>query len=193
MTASPDETPSRADSGPGTAAQASRRRWMAALARAPRDRLEQTLRTFSVDGRRQRGCYRGLVVLLDVAHNPAASESLARYVSETGFTPCHAVFGVLADKDRSAMIAALGPQVEGWITTGLPNGDRGLPGTQLARELQDAGAKVLHAAEEPAAALDWAARNLPADSRLLVFGSFLTVGPALELIDAEGSQRCTSA
>jgi dihydrofolate synthase/folylpolyglutamate synthase len=159
----------------------------------PRDRLEQTLRTFSVDGRRQRGGYRGLVVLLDVAHNPAASEGLARYVSETGFAPCRAVFGVLADKERAAMIEALGPHVEGWIATGLPGSDRSLPGRQLARELRDAGARVLHAAEDPAAALDWAARHLPADSRLLVFGSFLTVGPALEVIEAEDRQRCTSA
>nr|WP_315428839.1 bifunctional tetrahydrofolate synthase/dihydrofolate synthase [uncultured Albidiferax sp.] len=122
-------------------------------------------------------------LVLDVAHNPHAVAALAANLDAMGFYPTtHAVFGAMADKDLLPMLARIGPLVDRWYFTDMPT-----PRAATARHLQtqwqaqnsrkDASATV-HADPQQALAAAIAAAD-PAD-RIVVFGSFYTVGGVLE-------------
>lgn len=122
-------------------------------------------------------------LVLDVAHNPHAVAALAENLDAMGFYPTtHGVFGVMADKDLAPMFARIGPMVDRWYFTDLPT-PRAAKAADLLTRWQaqntraDASASA-HAAPMEAlqAAID---RADPAD-RIVVFGSFFTVGGVLE-------------
>ena len=119
-------------------------------------------------------------LVLDVAHNPHSVAALAANLDQMGFYPCtHAVFGAMQDKDLAGLIARVAHLIDAWYCTDLPLA-RAASAAQLAarvREAQPQAAVSQHA--DPAAALAAALeRAAPAD-RILVFGSFLTVGGVL--------------
>ena len=119
-------------------------------------------------------------LVLDVAHNPHSVAALAANLDQMGFYPCtHAVFGAMQDKDLAGLIARVAPLIDAWYCTDLPLA-RAASAAQLAarvREAQPQATVSQHA--DPAAALAAALeRAAPAD-RILVFGSFLTVGGVL--------------
>ncbi|MGH8298199.1 MAG: bifunctional tetrahydrofolate synthase/dihydrofolate synthase, partial [Steroidobacteraceae bacterium] len=117
--------------------------------------------------------------ILDIAHNPPAAEVLASELKER---PCQgrtlAVVGILGDKDAPAIGAALAPAVERWFLCSL-EGPRGIAAAELARRLQAVVHQPTLAASvcEGCEAARAAAR---AGDRVVVCGSFHTVGPALE-------------
>ena len=117
--------------------------------------------------------------ILDVAHNAGAAAALAQTLRAT---PCAgrtlAVVGILADKDAHAIGAALAPVVDEWVLAGL-DGPRGCDAEQLRRRLPDDCRSTVLAPnvhEACAAALALAERG----DRIVVFGSFHTIGPALD-------------
>ena len=119
-------------------------------------------------------------LVLDVAHNPHSVAALAANLDQMGFYPCtHAVFGAMQDKDLAGLIARVAHLIDAWYCTDLPLA-RAASAAQLAarvREAQPQATVSQHA--DPAAALAAALeRAAPAD-RILVFGSFLTVGGVL--------------
>jgi dihydrofolate synthase/folylpolyglutamate synthase len=122
-------------------------------------------------------------LVLDVAHNPHAVAALAENLDAMGFYPTtHAVFGVMADKDLAPMFARIGPMIDRWYFTDLPTeraarADDLLARWQAQNKRADASGSV-HAGPMEAlqAAID---RADPAD-RIVVFGSFFTVGGVLE-------------
>jgi len=117
--------------------------------------------------------------ILDVAHNADAARALAASLAARhcrGRTI--AVCGILADKDAAAIARALAGHIGHWIAVGLP-GPRGLHGEELARRLAGTGATPVTAARDVAAGCELAARSCAPGDRIVVFGSFLTVGPAL--------------
>lgn len=120
--------------------------------------------------------------ILDVAHNPQAAEALAASLEAR---PCAgktwAVCGILADKDVEGIVAALQDAVSRWIVVGL-EGNRSLPPGELADRVRKAGARNVVAAADVAAGLDLARAAMQPSDRAVVFGSFLTVGPALEAL-----------
>nr|WP_162583656.1 bifunctional tetrahydrofolate synthase/dihydrofolate synthase [Variovorax sp. PBS-H4] len=122
-------------------------------------------------------------LVLDVAHNPHAVAALAENLDAMGFYPTtHGVFGVMADKDLAPMFARIGPLIDRWYFTDLPTARAAKAADLLAQwraqnTRADASASA-HAAPMEAlqAAID---RADPAD-RIVVFGSFFTVGGVLE-------------
>ena len=123
-------------------------------------------------------------IVLDVGHNPHAIAALALNLDQMGFFPrTHAVFGAMRDKDIDAILARMAPLVDDWHFTDLPTA-RAVSATQLAerfRAVDTRGASptaTTHASpsEALAAAMN---RADPAD-RIVVFGSFYTVGGVLE-------------
>ena len=119
-------------------------------------------------------------LVLDVAHNPHAVAALAANLDQMGFFPrTHAVFGAMADKDLPAIIERLAPLVEDWYCTDLPL-VRAASAAQLATLVRTRRPKArVSEHTDPVDALDAAlARADPAD-RILIFGSFLTVGGVL--------------
>ncbi|TWO72972.1 bifunctional tetrahydrofolate synthase/dihydrofolate synthase [Caenimonas sedimenti] len=122
-------------------------------------------------------------LVLDVAHNPHAVATLAANLDAMGFFPrTHAVCGAMADKDVGQMLAKLGPLVDHWYFTDLPT-PRAATAQDLLQRWQSLPAQravptSTHAGPEEALRAAVAAAD-PAD-RILVFGSFFTVGGVLQ-------------
>lgn len=122
-------------------------------------------------------------LVLDVAHNPHSVAALAANLDAMGFFPTtHAVFGAMADKDLAPMFAKVAPLVDRWYFTDLPT-PRAASAGELLRRWNALPAKrdvptSVHASPEDALASAVAAAD-PAD-RILVFGSFYTVGGVLQ-------------
>ncbi len=124
-------------------------------------------------------------LVLDVAHNPQAVAALALNLDAMGFFPrTHAVFGVMADKDVLGIVARMAPLVDVWHCCSLPN-PRAAPAADLAQTVVQAtggrsgGAPVVHAHASPTLALQAALASAEATDRIVVFGSFYTVGGVL--------------
>ncbi len=122
-------------------------------------------------------------LVLDVAHNPHSVAALTENLDAMGFYPCtHAVFGAMADKDVAPMLARVGPLVDKWYFTGLPT-PRAATGEALKGKWEASNTRTdatANAYETPELALAAAvAAANPAD-RIVVFGSFYTVGGILK-------------
>lgn len=123
-------------------------------------------------------------VVLDVAHNPHAAAHLAANLDNMGFFPVtHAVFGVMADKDIDGILDALGDRIDHWWLCPLPGARAADPAAVLqklrARGFGPEGARTACVAESPQAALAAARGRVEEGDRIVVFGSFLTVGAVL--------------
>jgi dihydrofolate synthase/folylpolyglutamate synthase len=125
--------------------------------------------------------------ILDIAHNEPAARVLATHLREralprTAGPPGRgrtlAVAGVLADKDAAGIAAALAPLIDHWIVCALP-GPRGASAAVLAARLQLPRSHATLADSVEAGCERARALARPGD-RVVVFGSFHTVGPALE-------------
>jgi dihydrofolate synthase/folylpolyglutamate synthase len=122
-------------------------------------------------------------IVLDVAHNPHAAAALAHNLDAMGFFPrTHAVVGAMADKDLIGLLRRLMPLVECWYFCDLPT-----PRAASALALRDVWQSLkpaatasasLHSGPSEAMRQALLAAN-PAD-RILVFGSFFTVGGVLQ-------------
>ncbi|MBC5767340.1 bifunctional tetrahydrofolate synthase/dihydrofolate synthase [Ramlibacter albus] len=124
-------------------------------------------------------------LVLDVAHNPHSVAALAANLDAMGFYPTtHAVFGAMADKDLAPMFAKIGPLVDRWYFTDLPTARAASAQDLRARwEASSGQAKKpvpvsTHASPEDALRAATAACD-PTD-RIVVFGSFYTVGGVLK-------------
>jgi dihydrofolate synthase/folylpolyglutamate synthase len=144
-----------------------------------RERIARALRAVRLPGRFQ--VVPGEVEwILDVAHNEPAAQVLACSLAgrvTRGRTL--AVCGILTDKDAPAIARALAPQIDQWIACALP-GLRGSSAAQLTERLAVAGVRVAFEAADVATGCGWAREHARAGDRIVVFGSFATVGPALE-------------
>jgi len=118
--------------------------------------------------------------ILDVAHNAPAAEVLAKMLRKMPPRRTFAVCGILADKDVAGIAALLADVVEMWIPATL-GGPRALSRQEFVRRLPPGASIDAHAGDVASAC--GRARTLaqPGD-RVLVFGSFLTVGPALDFL-----------
>jgi dihydrofolate synthase/folylpolyglutamate synthase len=121
-------------------------------------------------------------LVLDVAHNPHSVAALAANMDAMGFFPTtHAVFGAMADKDLAPMLAKMNPLVDRWYFTDLPTA-RASKAADLHTQWQthntrkDAQAST-HA--DPLQALQAAMLAADPTDRIIVFGSFYTVGGVL--------------
>jgi len=123
------------------------------------------------------------MLVLDVAHNPHAVAALTENLDAMGFYPCtHGVFGAMADKDLSAMLARVGPLVDRWYFTDLPTARAAtaadlLATWQAANTRSDVRASVF---ADPVQALQAAVLAADPADRIVVFGSFYTVGGVLK-------------
>ena len=118
-------------------------------------------------------------LVLDVAHNPHSVAALAENLDAMGFFPrTHAVFGVMADKDLTPILARMNPLVECWYFCDLPT-PRAAKATdvQAAWMAQNKRQDVTSGTfADPQAALDAAVSAADPADRIVVFGSFFTVG-----------------
>lgn len=127
-------------------------------------------------------------IVLDVAHNPHAVAALVHNLDQMAYHPrTHAVFGAMRDKDLEAMLVRVSPLVDAWHFTDLPT-----PRAASARDLQELHARLVAQGRcrgpgpvavqchpEPSKALNAALGQADPADRILVFGSFFTVGGVL--------------
>ncbi|MEY4316280.1 MAG: hypothetical protein RI902_88 [Pseudomonadota bacterium] len=122
-------------------------------------------------------------LVLDVAHNPHAVAALSENLDAMGFYPTtHAVFGAMADKDVAPMLARVGPLVDRWYFCDLPT-PRAASAEQLKAAWQTGNSRKDVSASthpDPQAALQAAVSAADPADRIVVFGSFFTVGGVLK-------------
>ena len=150
------------------------------------------------------------VILLDVAHNTQSVERLADFLGEQGQSDglldqekplaqnWVAIFAVMADKDISAMLDWTMPLIKKWYLPALQNCPRAESPEQLLSllkerqlaigenkqpnddDVSEIDAKIMLNVEE---SLIEAIHNTSHKDKIVVFGSFYTVGEALAFID----------
>ncbi len=122
-------------------------------------------------------------LVLDVSHNPHSVAALAVNLDAMGYFPTtHAVFGAMSDKDLVPMLARVAGLVDRWYFTDLPT-----PRAASAEALR-AGWQALPGRRDvpasvhptPLAALRAAIEAADPADRIIVFGSFYTVGGVLQ-------------
>lgn len=124
-------------------------------------------------------------VILDVAHNPHAASVLAANLDNMGYFPFTiGVFGAMADKDIVQIVDKLNDRIDHWLLTDLPL-PRAATAAQLEKQLLSLGIgpgkqRVIERFSSPARALARARQLAGQADRIVVFGSFYTVGGALE-------------
>lgn len=162
--------------------------------------IAEGLRTVRVTARFELVTTDPCPTVLDVGHNPQAADVLADNIEKTREPGSMeiAVCGMLHDKDIVSVTEKLKDTFDAWFTATLTG-----PRAAVAQELDDDLAKAgvpsdkIHSNEDVASALS-GARALARASRrenpgrpvrITVFGSFVTVSAALELLAAEGIRR----
>ncbi|MEY4755079.1 MAG: hypothetical protein RJA44_2754, partial [Pseudomonadota bacterium] len=130
-------------------------------------------------------------LVLDVAHNPHAAAALAHNLDQMAYHPrTFAVFGAMADKDLAEVVRPLLPLIDVWCCCDLPT-PRAATGAALAEVVQQSwqalarppvgrSAPLTSVHADPGAALQHAIAAADPADRILVFGSFFTVGGVLE-------------
>jgi dihydrofolate synthase/folylpolyglutamate synthase len=128
----------------------------------------------------ERRTIEGVEWVFDVGHNPAAAARLEE--SLRGAPPrgrTWIVFAAMRDKDLSGVVQPLVPLAAGWFVA-QASADRGATGAELAILLESIGAARVVVADDIAAACVAARDAAQPGDRVVVFGSFLTVGAAME-------------
>lgn len=122
-------------------------------------------------------------VYVDVAHNVDSARALAGLLQlHPGAT--RAVWSMLRDKDMEAVASVMQPHIDFWYLASLP-AERAADTAMLKDALHKAGVEadriMLH--ETVQAAFEAATGAAGDDERILVFGSFETVGGILATLD----------
>jgi dihydrofolate synthase/folylpolyglutamate synthase len=123
---------------------------------------------------------------LDVAHNPAAARVLAQNLREL---PANgrslAVCAILGDKDAAGIAAELHNSFDAWWLAST-EGARGTSAAALAGRIANEVDVPLAITTDIAAACAAARAVAGPSDRIVVFGSFHTVGPALDWLESQG-------
>ena len=120
------------------------------------------------------------------AHNPQAAQNLATTLAnEACVGKTIAVLAMLGDKDYQQVIAALSASFDYWMLASS-DGARGLSSLELASQTARHGVASDHVAthDTPVQAFNQAIEMASQTDRIIVFGSFVTVGAVLALIES---------
>ncbi|MDO6695303.1 bifunctional tetrahydrofolate synthase/dihydrofolate synthase [Aliiglaciecola sp. 3_MG-2023] len=116
-------------------------------------------------------------IVLDVAHNPQATELLASRIERLEYQQLHLVVAMLEDKDIAGSLLPLVSMNANWYVASL-NVPRGAKSKQLKTVLTDSQ-KVVEF-ESVSDALHEAKKNAKHDDLIIVFGSFFTVSEVIQ-------------
>jgi dihydrofolate synthase/folylpolyglutamate synthase len=142
--------------------------------------IRQGLTAVRIVGRCQHRQYRGIEVVLDVAHNPASVQVLRDHLNAkpiAGRTEC--LFAAMADKAIAEIITILKPSFDHWSLAPLLGNERAAQVVTLENLLQAQQISGVSVATSFSEGIDGALARLSAGDRLVVFGSFFTVAAAM--------------
>lgn len=123
------------------------------------------------------------MIILDVAHNPAAAAVLAQNLAAT---PCtgrtYAVFSMLQDKDIQGVVQKLKDEIDVWLLFPIQS-PRAATVEHIVQEIHTAGFtsenQVINRFSDGAEAFAFACEQAAKNDRICIFGSFYTVGDVL--------------
>ena len=151
------------------------------------EQIESTLTNVNLAGRFQKIVYCDREFILDVAHNPAATEYFSkRLAADPASGKTYAIVAMMSDKDRVASLANLTPLVDQWFLLDLKNIPRAATIAALTQDLLSLDTQVEDSGDIDILISKLFAATNPQD-RILVFGSFFTVAAALAHIQANSS------
>jgi dihydrofolate synthase/folylpolyglutamate synthase len=131
--------------------------------------------------------------VLDVAHNPDAARVLARNLNANPIPGrTLAVCGILADKDAAEIVSMLERSIDSWWCASV-DGTRGRSGQALADVVRQEVQTPVIVADDVASACAAAASIAGPQDRIVVFGSFHTVGPAMDWLESRGLLPATAS
>jgi len=147
----------------------------------PRTAIDNGLKQVFLPGRFQIIQTKSTRIILDVAHNPAGGRCLARRLEPTTGAS-YAIVGMLADKDISNTLLPLVAHIDYWYLANIES-----PRAATAEQLNQCLLSIAPTASvltfsSPIMAYRKACQMAKTGDRLLVFGSFHTVGPVLQEI-----------
>ena len=133
-----------------------------------------------LNGRRESVQLGDIDIVLDVAHNPDAALELRKFLDcQPAAETTTAIFAVMSDKDCRDMIAAVESVIDEWyLPTGI-GGERG-HSPEIAAGFISGTAHVTSTFES---ALEGALGSLVDGGRLIIFGSFFTVGEGMKALE----------
>ncbi len=130
------------------------------------------------------------MVLLDVAHNPQSCHLLAeRLQAEPVSGKTWAVVAMLADKDITGSLQTMLGKIDCWAVAGLKT-KRGMTAEQMQEKLQALTEKSHGAYSSVLEAYHATQRQAKPNDRIVVFGSFHTVGEVLNYLHREVPSLC---
>jgi len=149
------------------------------------DSIREALRSFNLLGRFQIVPDKAQLVL-DVAHNREAATLLVenlRSLPVKGKT--HVLIGMLRDKNHSSIFAELTAIADEWHIVTLDN-PRGADSHFLAEVLKElSGEETIRCHDDVASALAMIRGIVDPGDRIVITGSFLTVGAAINLLNLQ--------
>ena len=157
--------------------------WALGVLPAPRVG-EAAMARLNVPGRQQKLCFRERRWVFDVAHNVESVERLVEaLLADRHQGNTHMIFGAMADKPLHDMIRLMRPVASCWLLPSHANVPRAAQTHQLAADIRQLNPEALVSeygspmeAHEAALAI-----SAPSD-RIVVFGSFITVGAQLDCL-----------
>ncbi len=142
--------------------------------------IEKGLKNFSLAGRFQM-LSEGIQTILDVAHNNQSAKTLVHNLKQfpnSGKT--HIIIGMLKDKDRNSVLGELIEIADYWHTVTISN-PRGSDSETIKNELLELGVNVPISENDTVAdAFHKLKDEIGIHDRIVVTGSFLTVGDAIK-------------
>ena len=144
--------------------------------------IKHALEKVTMTGRMQMLNVENVPVILDVAHNPAAADKLAGFLSESptdGVT--RAVFACMQDKDAAAIVASMSACIGQWYIAAIDY-PRAMSTDDIQREVLRQGQTSVDIFTSVTEATRAAVAQSGEQDRVVVFGSFHVVGPALEVL-----------
>lgn len=157
--------------------------------------LRRVFRETNLLGRLQALVCRGRNVIVDVAHNPASAQYLAKALQKRlkmeGPGEVHALFAVMADKDVAGIVAPLSERIKYWHVAALPGVGRAAEPGNLAAVIRGCVLSdvVLQTYPSVQKAMLVALAQMTPEDTLLGFGSFFTVAEMLRFIQADGGRN----
>jgi dihydrofolate synthase/folylpolyglutamate synthase len=125
-------------------------------------------------------------VIFDVAHNPDAIAKLREFLDESVVRhPTVAVFGVMSDKDCYRMISILDSVFDLWCLPQGIGGARGMDPEAISAMIPGVSAVFESFPHAWSAAL----HHVGDRGRIVVFGSFFTVGEGMRVLSAKPLDR----
>ena len=144
------------------------------------DLCRQALNEVTLTGRYQQLTYRGVRVVLDVAHNPAAAAQLASRLSQSRGRQL-AIASVLKDKDWDGIVGALSSAVDRWYVAEINTSGRAADAHELLQVMYNRNLSG-RSYESISAAFFAAIADAAEGDNVVILGSFHTVACVLNII-----------